>query len=81
MVGLTMYWFDPESGTGCIDRLMVAAGHQGRGYGRAAMTEVIRRLKAIPGCRRIRTAFGPTNAVAEAQEGELVAVLEVREKR
>ena len=94
MVGFTMYWFDPESGTGCIDRLMVAADHQRRGYGRAAMTEVIRRLKAMPGCRRIRTAFEPTNAVAEAlyeslgfrktgevYEGELVAVLELPEKK
>ena len=90
MIGFTMYCFDPKSGTGYIDRLMVAAGHQGRGYGRAAMTEVIRRLRATPGCRRIRTSFEPTNAVAEGlyqslgfhktgeiHDGEVVAVLEV----
>jgi GNAT superfamily N-acetyltransferase len=65
-----------------------------RGYGRAAMGEVIRRLRATPGCKRIRTAFEPTNAVAEVlyeslgfrktgevYEVELVAVLELKEKR
>ena len=94
MVGFTMYWFDPKTGTGYIDRLMVAADHQCRGYGRAAMTEVIRRLRAAPGCRRIRTALEPTNAVAEAlyeslgfrktgeiHDGEVVALLEVGETR
>jgi diamine N-acetyltransferase len=91
MVGFTMYCFEPESGIGYIDRLMVAAEHQGRGYGRAAMTEVIERLQSTPGCRRIRTSFEPTNAVASAlyeslgfrktgeiDEGELVMVLEIR---
>jgi diamine N-acetyltransferase len=93
MVGFTMYCFDPRSGIGYIDRLMVAAEHQGRGYGRAAMTEVIERLWSTPGCRWIRTSFEPTNAVAEAlyeslgfrktgeiDEGEVVMVLEVHER-
>jgi diamine N-acetyltransferase len=93
MVGFTMYCFDPESGIGYIDRLMVAAEHQGRGYGRAAMLAVIERLQNTPGCRRIRTSFEPTNAVAEALyeslgfrktgeviDGELVTVLEVPER-
>ena len=92
MVGFTMYRFDAESGTGCIDRLMVAADHQGRGYGRAAMIQVIDRLWNTPGCRRIRTSFKSTNAVAEAlyeslgfrksgevDEGELVTILELSE--
>jgi diamine N-acetyltransferase len=93
MVGFTMYCFDPESGIGYIDRLMVGAEHQGRGYGRAGMLEVIERLRNTPGCRRIRTSFEPTNAVAEAlyeslgfrktgevTHGELVTVLEVPER-
>ena len=90
MVGFTMYRFDGASGTGYIDRLMVAADQQRRGYGRAAMSEVIRRLRETPGCLRIRTSFKPTNEVAdvlyhglgfrrtgEVDEGEVVAVLEV----
>lgn len=90
MVGFTMYWYDAANGTGCIDRLMVSARHQGRGYGRAAMLEVIRRFRGTPGCARLRTSFEPTNTVAEGlyeslgfrktgevSEGEVVAVLEL----
>jgi diamine N-acetyltransferase len=91
MVGFIMYCFDPKAGTGYIDRLMVAADHQGRGYGRAAMVEVIDRLQHTPGCCRIRTSFEPTNIVAESlyeslgfrktgeiDEGEVVTILEVK---
>jgi diamine N-acetyltransferase len=87
-----MYWFDPESGTGYVDRLMVAREHQRRGYGRATMSEVIARLRNTPGCQRIRTSFEPTNAVAdslyrslgfrrtgEVDAGETVVVLELPE--
>jgi diamine N-acetyltransferase len=90
MVGFTMYCFDPDTGTGYIDRLMVAADHQGRGYGRAAMMTVINRLRKTPGCRLIRTSFEPTNAVAESlyeslgfrktgeiEHGEVVMVIKV----
>jgi len=85
MVGFVMYCFDPEDGTGYIDRLMVAADHQRRGYGRAAMMEVIGRLRATPGCRRIRTSFAPANSAAEAlyeslgfrKTGEIIAGGEV----
>lgn len=90
MIGFTMYCFDPESGIGYIDRLMVAAGHQGRGYGRGTMMEVIERLQSTPGCQKIRTSFEPTNVVAETlyeslgfrktgeiDEGEVVMVREV----
>ena len=92
MVGFIMYWFDAESGTGYIDRLMLATEHQGRGYGRAAMLEVIDRLRNTPGCMRIRTSFVPANAVAEGLyvslgfrrtgevvHGEIVVVLELSE--
>lgn len=64
MVGFTMYCFDPESGSGYIDRLMIAEGHQGKGYGRAAMTAVIEILRATPGCQRIQTSYEPTNYIA-----------------
>lgn len=92
MVGFTMYCFEPENGTGYIDRLMVGAEHQGQGYGRTAMMEVIDRLQNTPDCRRIRTSFHPENEVADAlyaslgfqktgelDEGEVVTVLEVHE--
>jgi len=91
MVGFTMYWFDANNGIGYIDRLMVAVDYQGRGYGRATMMEVIRILRAMPGCRLIRTSYEPTNTVAETlykslgfrrtgeiDEGEVVTALEIK---
>jgi diamine N-acetyltransferase len=91
MVGFLMYWFDETNGVGWIDRLMVDARFQKRGYGRTAMTEVIRRLKSHANCRLIRTSFAPENApaarlyeslgfVRNNQEiaGETVVILENR---
>jgi diamine N-acetyltransferase len=65
MVGFIMYDFAPEEGRGYISRLMVDARFQGKGYGRAAMSQIIDQLKEIPECREIQTSFAPANAVAE----------------
>ena len=43
---------------------MVDARYQGNGYGRAAMAQVIERLKSIPKCREIQTSYAPGNVVA-----------------
>ncbi|MEE4193944.1 MAG: GNAT family N-acetyltransferase [Anaerolineae bacterium] len=90
MVGFTMYWFDAEHNKGYIDRLMVDQRYQGQGYGRFAMTEVVRRLKGNPGCQRIQISFHPDNQTAEGLyyslgfrrngemvEGEVVMLLEL----
>jgi len=90
MVGFTMYNFDSASSVGYIDRLMVAAEHQRHGYGKAAMLQVMDRLRNTEGCVKIRTSFKPSNAVADAlyeslgfrrtgevDEGETVVILEV----
>lgn len=89
MVGFTMYCFDPETGIGYIDRLMIAAGQQGKGFGRATMEAVIGILESTPGCQRIQTSYEPTNVVAETlyeslgfrktgeiDEGEIVTILD-----
>ena len=64
MVGFAMY--QVEDGTGWLVRLMIDRAHQGKGYGRAATLEVIRRLKARPDCRCIRLSCVPANAGAAA---------------
>ena len=64
MVGFIMYDFEPKENRGYITRLMVDAGYQGRGHGRAAMEQVIDRLKSIPDCREIQTSHVPANAAA-----------------
>jgi len=94
LVGFIMYCMDRKSGTGYVDRLMVAEGQQGKGYGRAAMLMVIERLKNTPGCRHIQTSFEPTNAVADGLyhalgfrrngdvvDGETVVILDLQGER
>jgi diamine N-acetyltransferase len=88
MVGFIMYGPNPWY----IIRLLVDQQHQGRGYGRAAMTEAIRRIKEQPDCREIYTSYEPDNEVAarlyeslgfvptgEIDEGEIVVRLVVTE--
>jgi len=90
MVGFIMYDFEPKQDLGYITRLMVDARYQGQGHGRAAMSQVIERLRSIPACRRIQTSFAPDNRVAdrlyaslgfartgEVVDGEIVVEIEI----
>jgi diamine N-acetyltransferase len=86
-----MYGPDEEFDIPCaIIRLMIAADQQGKGYGRAAMQAVIRRLKDQPECGAIYTSIVPENTIAlqlyrslgfeptgEIFDGEIVLRLEV----
>ena len=65
MVGFTMYGRDPDSGKVWIIRLMVDQRYQGKGYGRAAMVQVIDRLRQLPECGQIFISYEPENEVAE----------------
>ena len=65
MVGFVMYDFEPKEDRGYISRLMIDARFQGKGFGRAAMQQVIDRFKQIPTCREIQTSYEPSNAAAE----------------
>jgi len=62
MVGFTMY--ELIAGVGFILRLMVDQAFQGRGYGRGAMVEVIRRLQLYPEVEMIATSHRRENATA-----------------
>jgi diamine N-acetyltransferase len=64
LVGFIMYDVNVGEKRGSISRLMVDARFQGRGYGRAAMAEVVDRLKREPGLRDIQTSYFPDNATA-----------------
>jgi diamine N-acetyltransferase len=64
MVGFTMY--ELAAGVGFILRLMIDQGHQGKGYGRAAMVEVIRRLRLHPEVEMIATSHSRGNEAAAA---------------
>ncbi len=62
MVGFTM--IEMAAGVGFITRLMIDRAHQGKGYGRAAMIEVIRRLRLTPEAEIIATSHLRENAAA-----------------
>ena len=64
MVGFTMY--QVRDGVGFVVRLMIAIDHQGKGYGKATMREVIRRLKMNPEVEMIGTSFIKENTGAAA---------------
>jgi len=66
MVGFIMYDYNVEERRGYLSRLMVGARFQGNGYARAALAEVMDRLKGMPGIRDIQTSFHPENRAAEA---------------
>jgi diamine N-acetyltransferase len=57
MVGFVMYGVDVESGKWKMFRLMIDRAHQGKGYGRAAMEQVIERLSARPDCNEILITY------------------------
>lgn len=62
MVGFIMY--ELRDAVGFIVRLMIDEKLQKRGYGRAAMIEVIRRLKLHPEVERIATSHERKNEAA-----------------
>ena len=88
MVGFLMHGTNPDNDELWILRLMVDQQYQGWGYGRAAMEEIIRRLRAKPNCQEIFTSYEPDNHVAaklyrslgfedtgRVEDGELVVCL------
>lgn len=64
MVGFIMYGIDPDDGNYWISRLMIDREHQHRGYGKAAMKQVIERLKESPNCTSVCISHNPDNEVA-----------------
>ena len=71
MVGFIMY--ELKGGVGFILRLMIDRRHQRQGYGRAAVLEVIRRLKLIPEVQMIATSHQRGN-IDQYVTGNLSAI-------
>lgn len=88
MVGFVMWGIDPDDGEYWIYRLMVDEKYQGKGFGKAAVVEVLKRLKEL-GAGRVYVGYKPQNVVAaslfaslgfertgQMLQGEFVAKLE-----
>jgi diamine N-acetyltransferase len=69
MVGFIMY--ELKGGVGFILRIMIDRKHQGKGYGKAAVVEVIRRLKLHPEVQMIAASYLNNNEVSAGLFGSL----------
>lgn len=91
IVGMLVCSFDAEAGRAWIHRLMVDATQQSKGYTRATVKKMIRRLKQIEGCRVISVeyrkgeaawekfydAFGFKKNGQQSEKGDVVASMYV----
>ena len=62
VIGFAMY--ELAAGVGFIQRLLIDQSQQGRGYGKAAMIEMIRRLRLHPEVEMIATSYRRENEIA-----------------
>jgi diamine N-acetyltransferase len=94
MVGFTMYGRDPDDGLYCITRMMIDKKFQGKGYGKATLLEIIKRLKRKNDCRAIYISHMPENRIAgalyhslgfqdtgEKKKGDIVKRLDLKKKK
>lgn len=66
MVGFAMYGIDPEDGEMWISRLMIDQKHQGCGYGKLAMLQLLDMFRQDTACHAVFLSFEPENTGAEA---------------
>jgi len=67
VVGFLMYDVQPTKGKSreaSIYRFMIDRKHQGKGYGRAALSKALDEIRAIPGVKRVSIGYMPENPVA-----------------
>jgi diamine N-acetyltransferase len=87
-VGFAMLSLDPEKPEYYLWRLMIAAGAQGRGYGRAAVRLLVDHVRTLPGATELLVSWVPADGgpepfyrglgftpTGEIHEGEVVARL------
>jgi diamine N-acetyltransferase len=65
-VGFAMHALDPDDGNHWIYRLMIDQRFQRRGYGRAALLELLRLMSVLPGCSHVTLSVVPDNETAMA---------------
>jgi diamine N-acetyltransferase len=93
VVGFLMYDVQKTEGKAqeaSIYRFMIDRKHQGKGYGRAALSKSLEEIRAIHGVNRISIRYMPENPVAKPfyasfgfveverdRDGEVIAVLKL----
>ena len=71
VVGFAMYGLDPDDGKYWIYRLMIDVDHQGKGYGKAALKELVKCISDRPDCDEIFAGYKPWNTVAAGLFAEM----------
>ncbi len=66
LVGFVMYCIDPDDGEWWLYRFMVDARHQGNGYGRAALSQVLERIRADKTRHRIFLGVESSGVASQA---------------
>jgi diamine N-acetyltransferase len=58
-VGFVMLYDDPGAEEYFLWRFMIAAEHQGKGYGREALDLVVEHVRSRPGAKELRSSYVP----------------------
>jgi diamine N-acetyltransferase len=66
MVGFVLFGRDEDDGRYYLVRIMIDERQQGKGYGRAAILEVVEALRETADCDAVYLSFVPENTGAEA---------------
>jgi diamine N-acetyltransferase len=66
VVGFVMWAVDPDDSSGWIGGLVIGLQHQRLGYGRAALTALLERLRREQGCTSAALSYAPDNLAARA---------------
>ncbi|MBU1226952.1 MAG: GNAT family N-acetyltransferase [Actinobacteria bacterium] len=88
-IGFVMVYENPEESEYFLWRFMIDHRHQGKGYGRAALSQVIERIRGLPAATRLLTSYLPGEGSpggfyhrmgfvdnGDEDEGESITVLE-----
>lgn len=65
-VGFLMYCIDPDDGEWWLYRFMIDARHQGKGYGRLALSQVLERARADKTRHRMFLGVEPSGVASQA---------------
>jgi diamine N-acetyltransferase len=61
-VGFVMIFDDPEAGRYFLWRFMIAAEHQGKGYGKAALDLLVEYVRSRPNASELQCSYVPGDA-------------------
>lgn len=71
IVGFALYSMTPSEGRCAVERLMIDAKHQRKGFGRAAMHALLNLFRTEPGVEEVWISYAPENDAARRLYAQL----------